>query len=390
VAAAAPTLRGDGSILEAPGYDEATGLLYESQAVAFPRVPTTPNTVEVYHAAIVLLELIKSFPFVDEPSRGVAISAILTSLIRPSLPSAPLHAFTAPTFGSGKSLLMDVASMIATGHETPVMAQGRTAEEFEKRLAAAFIAGDATIVIDNCEQPLGGEFLCQVLTQPRVTIRVLGQSKNVVVPTNAILFATGNNLRIVGDLTRRALVCSLDPKCERPEQRKFSVDVLELIRRERARYVIAALTILRFAAVNELPCAPTALGSFEMWSRWVRAAVIYVTGADPCETMERARVEDPELERLRSVVHKWETVIGSRSVTTLEVIENAAKQTGPLSPDGKKFVNDAFREALLAVAGNGGAIDSRRLGTWLGGIKDRIVDGKKIVLGRMSSGSNQW
>jgi putative DNA primase/helicase len=130
----APTLRPDGSVLEEPGYDEPTGLLYEPQGVAFPRVPTTPNAMNVFEAATVLLELIKSFPFVDEPSRAVAISAILTSLIRPSLPSAPLHAFTAPTFGSSKSLLMDVASMIATGHETPVMAQGRTAEEFEKRL----------------------------------------------------------------------------------------------------------------------------------------------------------------------------------------------------------------------------------------------------------------
>src|SRR6266446_8622334 len=101
----------------------------------------------------------------DEPSRAVSISAILTSLIRPSLPSAPLHAFTAPIRGSGKSLLVDVASMISAGHETPVMAQGRTAEEFEKRLGAALIAGDGTISIDNCEQPLGGDLLCQVLTQ---------------------------------------------------------------------------------------------------------------------------------------------------------------------------------------------------------------------------------
>jgi putative DNA primase/helicase len=90
------------------------------------------------------------------------------------------------------------------------------------------------------------------------------------------------------------------------------------------------------------------------------------------------------------VIHKWEPVIGDRLMTTLEVIEIATKQTAPSGLDGKRFVHDAFREALLAVAGNGGVIDSRRLGTWLGGVKDRIVNGKKIVLGKMSSGSNQW
>ena len=168
-----PTLRRDGSVLEMQGYDEATRLLFEPQGIAFPPVPVTPDLFEdVYPAVELLLGLLRTFPFVDEPSRAVALSAVLTSLVRASLPSAPLHAFTAPTAGSGKSLLVDIASMISTGQETPVMAQGKTAEEFEKRLGAAFIAGDGTISIDNCEQPLGGEFLCQVLTQSLVSIRI--------------------------------------------------------------------------------------------------------------------------------------------------------------------------------------------------------------------------
>src|SRR5215471_2416863 len=152
--------------------------------------------MDAVNAGNALLGLLKTFPFVDKASRAVALSAILTSLMRPSLPSAPLHAFTAPIRGSGKSMLVDVASVTSTGHETSVMAQGGDAEEFEKRLGAALVAGDGTISIDNCEHPLGGELLCQVLTQPRVTIRILGQSRKVDVLTNATLFATGNNLRI--------------------------------------------------------------------------------------------------------------------------------------------------------------------------------------------------
>jgi putative DNA primase/helicase len=266
--------------------------------------------------------------------------------------------------------------MISTGHETPVMAQGGTAEEFEKRLGAAFLAGDGTISIDNCEQPLGGEFLCQVLTQPRVSIRVLGQSKKVVVPTNVSLFATGNNLRIVGDLTRRAVICSLDPKCERPELRKFSVNPLDLVRRDRPRYVIAALTILRYyQKLAELPSwfdpEPEPLGSFETWSRWVRNAVICcftdprIEGlADPCATMERAQVQDPELERLASVIHHWDLVIGDRAVTAADVIDIATQQHNmpDSGPNRKRFVHDAFRDALLAVAGNGGTVEGRGLG----------------------------
>jgi putative DNA primase/helicase len=65
----APTLRSDGSILEEPGYDERTGLLFEPQGVTFRHVPLTPDLLDdVVRAASMLQELLKTFPFVDEPA----------------------------------------------------------------------------------------------------------------------------------------------------------------------------------------------------------------------------------------------------------------------------------------------------------------------------------
>src|SRR5207245_8319272 len=133
---------------------------------------------------------------------------------------------------------------------------------------------------------------------------------------------------------------------------------------------------------------PETFGSFEKWSRWVRGAVIFTTDAVPCATMERAQAQEPELERLANVIHQWSSAIGDRPVTTSEVIEVATKQQTPVADLGsRRFVHDALREALLVVAGNSGNIDSRRLGMWLGGIKDRIVGGRKITSTTMSSGS---
>jgi putative DNA primase/helicase len=71
-----------------------------------------------------------------------------------------MHGFDAPVAGSGKSMLVDIASMIASGHEALVMTVGKSEEEFEKRLGAALLAGDPMINLDNCERPLGGELLC--------------------------------------------------------------------------------------------------------------------------------------------------------------------------------------------------------------------------------------
>jgi hypothetical protein len=138
----APTLRPDGSILGAAGYDRGTGLVLDMQDVRFPAIADRPSRGDALAALRVLEELVSTFPFVGEASRAVALSTVLTACIRRSLPTAPLHAFTAPAAGSGKSMLVDLASVIATGREAGVISQGKTEEELEKRLGALLLAGD--------------------------------------------------------------------------------------------------------------------------------------------------------------------------------------------------------------------------------------------------------
>lgn len=47
----------------------------------------------------------------------------------------------------------------------------------------------------------------------------------------------------------------------------------------------------------------------------------------------------------------------------------------------REFLLPRLREALLVVAGEGGNINSKRLGKWLGREKGRIVKGVRIVMG---------
>ena len=138
----APTLRADGSLLVASGYDRATGLLLNAGGVQFPLVPDQPTRTEAVAALKVLEDLVGTFPFVDQPGRSVMLSAILTACIRRSLPTAPMHAFTAPTAGSGKSMLVDLISLIASGREAGVISPGKTEAELEKRLGACHVAQD--------------------------------------------------------------------------------------------------------------------------------------------------------------------------------------------------------------------------------------------------------
>ena len=158
---------------DSPGYDRATGLLYDPQGVEFPRIADRPTRDEARAAMALLDDLISTFPFVSKIDRSVALSAILTALVRRSLPTAPMHAYTAPVAGSGKSMLVDIASIVATGHEAPVLGPGQDEGELEKRLGAVLLAGDAIVTLDNCERPLGGELLCKMLSQTRVKPRNL-------------------------------------------------------------------------------------------------------------------------------------------------------------------------------------------------------------------------
>lgn len=384
-----PTLRADGSILDLPGYDAQTGLLFDPQDVQFPALPRDHDRDMALRALGFLKDLISTFPFVTEGDRAVALSAILTALVRRSLPTAPLHGFNAPTAGTGKSMLVDVASLIATARPAPVIAQGKSEEEMEKRLGAALIAGDVLIAIDNCEEPLGGELLCQTMTQTSLKVRILGKSVNAEVPSNAALFATGNNLTFEGDMTRRALRATLDAGVERPELRAFDRDPLAMVTERRGDYVSAGLTILRAFHIAGRPQQRAPLGSFTDWSRWVRDALIWLGEADPCDTMEELRGADPKLEALTSVLEGWREVIGLQPANVRDVIERATEQRPQLC-GRTEFVHPEFREALLRVAGEGGAINGRRLGKWIGAHQNRIVGGLRLINAGVSAGHTRW
>ena len=300
-----PTMRADGSLLTKPGYDTATGLIFDPLGVTFPPIPDRPTRDDAVKALAELDHIIKHFPFVTPAHRAVALSAILTALIRRSLPTAPFHAFSAPIRGSGKSKLVDIASVIATGEEAPVIAAGGDDVELEKRLVAELLSGSSIITIDNCSRPIGGDILCQMLTQPRVKPRILGKSEARICQAGAFVAGTGQNFTAVGDMERRTIVSKIDPKMETPETREFPFEPVALAKERRPQLVTAVLTILRAYHAAGRPDQPKPIGSFEDWSSLVRGALLWLDCADPVDTMAEVRASDPETTLLRQVMVAW-------------------------------------------------------------------------------------
>ena len=375
----APLLRFDGSLLDRPGYDPSTALLFDPANTRYPPIPDHPTREQAEAALKVYIDLLSEFPFVEEIDRAVALSASLTALVRRSLPSAPFHVITAPDFGYGKTLLADAAASISTGNICPVSSQGDSPEELGKHLAAALIDGADLICIDNVSHPLGGDLLCQMLTQPTVRLRPLGVSTTMEVSTAITMLATGTNLTVKDDLVRRTLRCRLAGNLERPELRQFKKRPLEEIAANRGAYVAAALTIMRGYIAAGRPARHPTIGSFESWCSMVRDPLCWLGLPDVADSIAKTRASDSKLNGLGALLEQWNSAIGATSITAKALVAKACEQ----EPDGRggpdRFTYPELRDALLTALGDKAAISSIALGYWLRSNAGRIVDGLRIV-----------
>jgi hypothetical protein len=240
--------------------------------------------------------------------------------------------------------------------------------------------GSPIIAMDNCELPLEGVLLNQALTQQRVELRILGFSEMIVAQTMTLLTATGNNLVVKGDLTRRSIVSRLDPKVAQPELRDFAYDPIADAKENRGELVAAVLTALMAYHVAGRPKRPSPpLQSFVKWSNTVRGALLWLGQGDPVGSMARLREADPTIINLKAVLTAWRDEFSDQPTTAKDAVDAAdatmaTRELGTLDRYVRTHTHPALRAALLLVAGRGGAINVGALGPWLGKHVDCVVD----------------
>lgn len=387
----APTLRLDGSVLDAPGYDPASRLLYYSDDPNPPRVPTRPTPADALKALRFLWRPFAKFPLVDDVARGVVLQALLTAAIRASLPTAPGIALDAPAAGTGKTLLARCIGILATGSEPSILPPADTDDETRKRLFAALREGDRVLLWDNVREPLGCAALDSFLTAATFKDRILGASETAALPNRALFVATGNNMRLTGDTCRRVFLARLDAQLEKPYARDFDFDPAQLIEADRARYVAAALTIIRaYVEAGRPKVAAGRTASFEAWDDLVRQPVCWLadlvskadaTGmpslADPLQAAQRAFDQDPETTKHTALLHAWKEAFESQPTTVAAAVRRAD-------------TDDNLRSALEEIGGQGARINPRIVGRWIERHVGRRIGGLYFERGSMSRGLATW
>lgn len=393
-----PILRPDGTVLDAEGYDESTGILHTPpQALldAWPGVPDAPGLLDAQGAAWELLEIAQGFPFAGPQHRASFLAYVLALVGQYAIGGpSPMGVVDGNGQGVGKGTLLDVVGLIALGAPMPKLSPASSPEEWSKTVQSVNRAGTRVVLIDNVKRPLSSEALDVTLTSTSTTGRVLGESRMETCPNRTLWFMTANNTAVDRDLARRCLRVRLETDEADPADQVFlRPDILADVARERPRLLAAALTILRAFHVAGRPRQSTSGAGFPAWTALVRDAVRWVTGCDPAMTMQEM-LEEGDIDRdpTRVLLTHWNELAarirGGRGCTAGAALALMTEEAG-----SHPWVREAL--ATLCRVRGAGLPDPHTLGMLFRRLRGRPVEDRDpsgvvrrmVLVGTRSSGN---
>jgi hypothetical protein len=393
----APILRADGSVWQTRGYDDRSGVLFEPPPGAqFP--PVHPDcTIDDADAAMMrLLEVVCDFCFEAPEHRSAWLAALLTPLARFAFSGpSPLFLIDANIRGAGKGLLAQTIGRIVLGREMPVSSYAHDSAEMRKKITAIAIAGDRLLLLDNLEGVFGNDALDRALTTTCWKDRILGKSEEVELPLIPTWYATGNNVQVAADTTRRLIHIRMDVLNERPEERTAfrHPNLLSWITKNRSSLLSDALTILAaYCRAGRPTHGLTPFGSFEGWSDLVREAVVWLGLPDPCLTRTKlAEASDTTADSLTQLMSAWRTYDSlGQGLIVSELLARLYPQDRQYAPGDEASV--AMRSALENLIGcpPGRTPTTRQVGNKLRHFRRRVVGGSFIDIDRKTDHAAVW
>lgn len=368
-----PMIRADGSILEAPGYDEATGVLHlPEKGLVVPAVPEHPSAADVTRARELIEFMLTDYAFVSDDDRVNYIGAtLLTPLLRYVVPGPykfVIHEARQP--GSGKTYLARTGIVLHGGvfrAEIP-----REDVELSKTITTILDTTTGPVVLfDNLgTNVVRSPVLAGLFTSTRWEDRRLGSSTMVSATNDRLWTATANNVQIGGDLTRRALRVRIDPNVPDPHLRaaeSFAIpNYEEWVREHRGDLLWALLVFVRAWVSAGKPLQPGA--SSDSYAGWVSTVGGILTAAGFEGTFdgegtrpEQAVSDDSEWADFLLAAHAWQ---GSRKHWT---VKDLLADVDIYSAEDSVLPMDALPEELASKRRDGqpATVLARRLGIWL-------------------------
>lgn len=359
-----PLMLADGAVLDRPGYDGRSGLLY------LPDVDVPPigdvTEADVAEAVALLSEMVQHFPFESEDDRATYFAALLTPALREVLMPAnafrPLIAIGAPEAGTGKTLLSWTIRELHGGVFRGELPEGDA--ELGKQLVSIFDQTTAPVVqFDNVRGVFKSSKFEALLTAEEFSDRFLGRNGWGTWTNDRLFIVTGNNLRFGGDMRRRVRSVTINANMAHPESRTGMPRLKPWVR-ERRGVLLHALLVLVVGwhrAGRPMPPEDTVSSDeFGVWTRVTQGVLTWagVPGAVGGAVRAHALEDTDEAEGLAELARHFG--VGERW--------SAGQAVEVAEWDG------ALREALPTPA-RGGLVSAKSLGWFLRRWVDRVLEG---------------
>jgi hypothetical protein len=369
-----PVIRANGTILSIPGYDAESRLYYEPESgLKVPEIPDNPTKEQLQAAIDLFKETICDFPYENDASHANALATLMCPVIRPMIDGCvPLALFDKPQAGTGASLLAEAIALVATGTPAAMMAAPDDNDEWRKVITTTILNGDTIFIIDNIEGVLESAALSVLLTSRIWKGRILGLSKDILLPNMLTPIGTGNNIRLGGDLPRRCVWVRMDAGDARPWLRKVVYkhpNLHEWIMQSRGEILAAILTIVRawILAGSPQKTDQDILGGYESYSRILGGIFEYI-GIKGFLTNLTAMYDivDTNIPAWEAFLSVWHDVLKDRAVTTAELINELNQK-----PEFKAALPDDYADMTVRNYQRrlGIAISARKMARYPNGLK---------------------
>ncbi len=361
-----PVFTAAGKLCVEPGYHEEGRLWVETpEGFEIEPVPEHPTRADVTAALDLLLgDVLIDFPLAAGSDVAHAIGLLVLPFARRMINGCtPFHVVEAPTEGSGKGLIVQLAVLIATGSAVAGGSLPISDGEIRRRITSELASGRQFVIFDNLDasRRLQSASLASCLTMPTWSDRPLGRSKVVTLQNQAVWIATGNDVRLSKEIARRTVRIRIDPRMDKPWTRTGfrHPDLLGWVREERARVVRALLVLIQNWISKGRPVSDNLkLGSYESWAQVVGGIVTAAGVQGFGENLgDLHETQDTESDIWRPFLDAWYEEFGDRFVPVSALVNMCVR-----------------RRVLVPILGMGSERSRQiRLGNALYDQRDRVI-----------------
>jgi hypothetical protein len=283
---------------------------------------------------------------VSDADKANYIALLVTPILRSYLRTLiPFGVVTSTMPGSGKTILTCGLGML---YGQRVLTWTHSDQELRKAITSVLADPVGTIIFDNLAEGtvIDSPVLARLITDRTWADRLLSKNTVAAFQNDRVWTATGNNLRLGGDMRTRSVLVGLNPDMPRPEERTgFAIPNLDqwILMSANQRKVLWHLLVL--VADWTRQGAPRQEGlTMRQFTPWAEAAGGFLRHhgiAGFLRNVETVRDIDDEEASWAAFFAQWRKLHGDKWLTSNEVRLSADIPPGQVDVWDGSFITDS-------------------------------------------------